>query len=174
MKKRFLTFLLCSMAISSYGSPLWLRYSAILPDGQQIAFKYKGDLYTVPTSGGTATQLTSSVDHESFPVWSHDSRTIAFASDKEGGFDVYTIPAQGGQPTRLTTHSAAETPLAFSADNSQVYFSATIEDPASSALNPAAWLAELYKVSTKSGARPQLVVAAPISSISFDKDGESF
>ena len=33
--------------------PLWLRYPAISPDGKTIAFAYQGDIYTVPTSGGT-------------------------------------------------------------------------------------------------------------------------
>ena len=29
-------------------APLWLRYPAISPDGQTIAFDYKGDIYSVP------------------------------------------------------------------------------------------------------------------------------
>ncbi|MDD5563064.1 MAG: hypothetical protein PHQ91_05080, partial [Thermoanaerobaculaceae bacterium] len=42
---------------------LWLRYPAISPDGQTIAFAYKGNLWKVPTAGGTATPLTVSEAH---------------------------------------------------------------------------------------------------------------
>jgi hypothetical protein len=34
-------------------NPLWLRQSAISPDGQQIAFAFQGNLYLVPAGGGT-------------------------------------------------------------------------------------------------------------------------
>jgi len=33
---------------------LWLRYPAISPDGQTIAFSYRGKLYTVSVGGGTS------------------------------------------------------------------------------------------------------------------------
>ena len=39
--------------------PLWLRKNCISPDGQTIAFSYKGEIFTVPTSGGKAFQITS-------------------------------------------------------------------------------------------------------------------
>ena len=32
----------------------WMRYPAISPDGKTIVFTYKGDLYKVPSAGGTA------------------------------------------------------------------------------------------------------------------------
>ncbi|MFI3265910.1 MAG: S41 family peptidase [Rikenellaceae bacterium] len=173
MKKIILTSLLSMAAVVGFSNPLWLRYSSISPDGSTIAFKYKGDIYTVSTNGGQATQLTSTSEHETTPIWSNDSKTLAFASDKDGGFDIYTIDVKGGPATKITSHSVAETPLAFSPDDKYVYYSATIQDPASSALNPAAWITELYKVDAKGG-RPEMVVAAPISNISFDSDGESF
>ena len=34
------------------GPPLWLRYPAISPDGQTFLFEYKGDIWSVPASGG--------------------------------------------------------------------------------------------------------------------------
>ncbi len=173
MKNLLAVLLLSTVGVSGFAAPLWLRYSAISPDGTEIAFKYKGDLYTVPTVGGSAHRLTSGASHESYPVWSNDGGTIAFASDKEGGFDIYTIPKSGGVAKRITTHSAMEIPLAFSPDDKQVYYTAAIQDPATSVLNPASWLNELYRVDSKGG-RPELVLAAPVSNISFDKDGESF
>ncbi len=79
-------------------TPLWLRDVKISPDGSRIAFCYKGDIYTVPAGGGNASRLTLSDDYEANPVWSPDSRSIAFASDRNGNFDIYIIDAAGGTP----------------------------------------------------------------------------
>ena len=38
-------------------APLWLRQSSISPDGQSIAFAYKGDIYTVASTGGIGSIL---------------------------------------------------------------------------------------------------------------------
>ena len=75
------------------GTPLWMRDVRISPDGTQIAFCYKGDLYKVNAQGGEAVRLTSQVSYESSPVWSPDGRKIAFASDREGFMDVYEMSA---------------------------------------------------------------------------------
>src|SRR5690242_15398738 len=95
----------------------WMRYPAISPDGKTIVFAYKGDLYRVASSGGAATALTTHPAHDFMPVWSRDSKQIAFASDRYGNFDIYIMPAEGGEPRRLTFHSAPEYPYSFSADD---------------------------------------------------------
>lgn len=73
-------------------TPLWLRDVKISPDGSRIAFCYKGDIYTVPAGGGNASRLTVSDDYEANPVWSPDSRSIAFASDRNGNFSTSSTP----------------------------------------------------------------------------------
>ena len=60
--------------------------------------------------------------------------------------DIFTMSIDGGKATRVTTHSGTETPLAFSPDDKYIYFSAAIQDPASSAMWSASWLTELYRV----------------------------
>lgn len=87
-------------------TPLWLRDAKISPDGKTIAFTYKGDIWTVATEGGQATRLTATDDYETTPVWSPDSRSIAFAGDRAGNFDIYVVDANGGAPRRLTYNSA--------------------------------------------------------------------
>ena len=52
--------------------PLWNPVPAISPDGSQIAFTYKGDLYLVPSGGGIARPLTMHEAHDYMPVWSPD------------------------------------------------------------------------------------------------------
>ena len=73
-----------------------------------------GDLYTVPSSGGDAKQITFHKAHDYMPVWSQDGTHIAFSSDRYGNFDVFIMPAVGGNAKRLTYHSNNESPYSFS------------------------------------------------------------
>ena len=89
-------FLLTGMFISAQ-SPLWMRYPAISPDGSEIAFSYKGDIFKVNSTGGTAVRLTTHDAFDSNPVWSPDGKQIAFTSDRDGGTrDIYIISEDGG------------------------------------------------------------------------------
>lgn len=144
-----------SMRISAM-TPLWLRASAISPDGQTICFAYKGDLFTVPASGGQARQLTSNYAWDGTPVWSPSGKYVAFASDREGSMDIFMISATGGQPTRLTTHSGAETPLAFLSED-ELLFSSTGTPTPMDMQFPSSVYTHLYKVRTREGSRPERV-----------------
>jgi tricorn protease len=137
--------------------PLWLRYSAISPDGQTILFSYKGNIFTVPAAGGTARPLTVGESYEFEPVWSHDGKTIAFASDRYGNFDVFVMPATGGQATRLTFHSASEFPSSFTADDRAVLFSTSRQALATNAQFPISLLSQLYSVPVGGGQVSQVL-----------------
>ena len=63
--------------------PLWMRYPAISPNGEMIAFTYKGDIYTVPTTGGKATQLTTHPAHDTRPVWSTENKSHSLPTATE-------------------------------------------------------------------------------------------
>ena len=107
MKKIIISLALVLTALSSYAiTPLWMRDARISPDGKEIVFCYKGDIYKVPVQGGTATQLTTQASYEANPVWSPDGKQIAFASDRNGNFDLFIMSADGGTARRLTYHSA--------------------------------------------------------------------
>lgn len=83
------------------------------------------------------------------------------------------MSASGGAATRLTFNSAAETPSAISPDGAYVYFSASIQDPASSALFPTSSMTELYRVPI-GGGRTEQVLGTPAEMVSFAPDGQRF
>ena len=173
-KQVILGIFLSTALLVSAQSPLWMRYPAISPDGSQIAFSYKGDLYKVNTDGGKAVRLTTHDAFDSNPVWSPDGSKIAFVSDRDGGTkDIYLMAADGGTAKRLTTHSANETPHTFTPDGKFIVFSAHYQDPAKSALFPTGRLTEVYKVPTDGGSTDMLL-AYPAEKISFSGTGQKF
>lgn len=85
---------------------------AFSPDGTVVAFysRKRGGIWTIPTSGGTAKQLTNFGSH---PAWSPNGSRIAFQSDPlfDLGFNVsnafppstiWTIALAGGEPRQIT------------------------------------------------------------------------
>ena len=160
-------------AVSASGfaeNPRWLRNTAISPDGATIAFTCRGDIFTVPSAGGTATQLTSGAAYDTSPVWSPDSKTIVFASDREGSLDLYAVEAKGGTPRRITTSSGSESPLAFIDGSTVIYQSS--EGPSRETSRHPTRLTRTYAVDiTVPGARPRLFLSLPMGAVSVAGDG---
>ena len=173
MKKIFTALTAWCLALMATGqdNPLWMRYPAISPDGQTILFSYKGDIYKVPAAGGTAIPLTISESYEFAPVWSHDGKSIAFASDRYGNFDVFVVPAAGGESRRLTYHSGREIPSSFSGDDTKVIFSSTRQDLVTNAQFPLGLLSELYSVPVQGG-RVAQVLPVPAMSATMNAGGD--
>ncbi len=171
--KKILSILLLALSYMGFSQTdvAWMRYPSISPDGKEIAFMYKGDIYKVSVDGGRAMQLTTHAAYDYNPKWSPDGKQIAFNSNRYGNHDVFVMPSEGGAPVRITTHSANEKLQCFSSDGKEVYFTANIQHPASYAQYPAGWATQLFKVSAKGG-RSVLVLPNAMDNVTMSADGK--
>ncbi len=166
----FFSILATSLALGQE-NPLWLRYTAISPDGQTILFTFKGDIYSVSSRGGLAVPMTISESYESNPVWSNDGKSIAFSSDRYGNYDIFIMPLKGGEAKRLTYNSNKEIPSGFTSDDKSVLFSAYRQDLVTSVQFPTSGMTELYSVPAKGG-KVSLVLPVPAIDAKMNSKGD--
>ena len=81
-----------------------LRFPDI--QGDRVVFTYGGDLWTAPSSGGTAIHLTTHPGIEVFGKFSPDGKWVAFTGQYDGDEQVYVVPSTGGEPRQLTFYPA--------------------------------------------------------------------
>ena len=103
------------------------RFPSISPDGREIAFSWRGDLWTAPSSGGTASRLTSHPGDDRQSAWSPDGRTIAFASNRDGTASLWTMDRDGTNLARVTWGDTGCALAGFSTDGSALLFAARRE-----------------------------------------------
>ncbi len=96
---------------------------SLSPDGKRIAFSWRGDIWVVPSSGGTARSLTRHPAKDSQPKWSPDGKEIAFISDREGSPQVFLMPSEGGSAKQVTFHSSGYQLEDWSPDGSHILVS---------------------------------------------------
>ena len=104
-------------------APDILLQPALSPDGETLVFVHDGDLWTVPSEGGTARRLTVTEDNEGDPQFSPDGKWLAFRSVRYGNDDVFVMPSEGGKARRLTFADAQDTPECWLPDGSGIIFS---------------------------------------------------
>jgi imidazolonepropionase-like amidohydrolase/Tol biopolymer transport system component len=79
----------------------WMNVD-LSPDGKTIVFDLLGDIYTMPTSGGSATAIRQGIAWEIQPRFSPDGKTILFTSDASGGDNIWTMLSDGTKPKQIT------------------------------------------------------------------------
>ncbi len=117
---------------------LGARMPALSPDGTQLAFVYRGDIWVVPSAGGTARAITRHPAQDSWPAWSPDGRLISFASVRNGNWDLYAAPVDGGEVRQLTWNVGTEMWHTWMPDGRSILFVSTRESG-----RPALWRMQL-------------------------------
>ncbi|MEM8836363.1 MAG: S41 family peptidase [Planctomycetota bacterium] len=113
-----------SLASHAVGAEVDLPlFPSISPDGEHIAFSWRGDLWKAPVSGGEATRLTSADSDETRSAWSPDGSTIAFQSDRDGYENLFTMPTSGGDATQVTHEDTGLTLSGFDGESMLTLFS---------------------------------------------------
>jgi tricorn protease len=92
------------LCITTQAQTKLLRFPDIR--GDRVVFTYAGDLWTAPSSGGSATRLTSHPGVEVFGKYSPDGKWIAFTGQYDGDEQIYVVPTSGGEPRQLTFYPA--------------------------------------------------------------------
>jgi Tol biopolymer transport system component len=117
------------------GSPAWVRRDGtstplgppkqvygtftLSPDGRRLAFEVAGattDVWVYEIARGTFTRLTQERNN-GFPVWSPDSRQLAYTTERDGGRLIVSRPADGtGSETILWRGKPVCRPASWSLD----------------------------------------------------------
>ncbi|MGZ4221284.1 MAG: amidohydrolase family protein [Solirubrobacteraceae bacterium] len=82
-----------------------------------------GNLWTLPTSGGSAARVTSLQQDTAYPDWSPDGKTIAFQSYKSGTFHIWAMNPDGSNVRELTFGFYDDREPQFSPDGTKIVFS---------------------------------------------------
>jgi tricorn protease len=125
------------------------RSPDISPDGRQIVFSYKGDIWIVDAIGGVARPVTMHEAHDIAPCFSPDGRSIAFSSNRHGSYDVFVVSALGGRPKRLTFDSGNEAVTGWTPDGKAILYSASRGDEFPTR-------ADMYKIDVAGGREQRL------------------
>ncbi len=100
----------------------------ISSDGKWLAFAstqhtLKPDIYIKQVNSVTMTQLTNHPASDVQPVFSSDSRKIAFCSDRTGNWDIFIVDGNGRNLQQVTDDPAPEMHPSFSIDGKKLVYS---------------------------------------------------
>ncbi len=105
------------------------RMPALSPDGKQLAFVWRGDVWVSAPTGGRAYRVTDHVELDAYPVFSPDGKWIAFSSVRNGNWDTFVVPSAGGAARQMTFSSGSEIATDWSPDGKTLLFTGQRDTP---------------------------------------------
>ena len=100
-----------------------LRYPSLTPDGRQVVFAYRGDIWIAPVDGkGPSRRLTVHEAQDTLPRTSPDGKWVAFSSRRNGGYDIFVVSVDGGVPRQVTQHAGPAILCDWSPDGKRILF----------------------------------------------------
>lgn len=119
----------CDQITSLHGTAGRARWS---PDGRYVAFEFHphehSEIYVVEVPGGVPRLLPTIPGSDNLsPSWSHDGKSIYFASKRGGeAFQIWKMPFAGGAPKQLTKRGGISPVESF--DGRYLYYSKYEQD----------------------------------------------
>src|SRR2546428_1634427 len=101
----------------------------VSPDGRTLAIDMQGSIWTLPSSGGTATRITDLFNDARQPTWSPDGTWIAFFAYRDGGYDIWAVAPDGSNQHKLTSGAFDDREPIWSHDGTRVAFSSDRGNP---------------------------------------------
>jgi dipeptidyl aminopeptidase/acylaminoacyl peptidase len=110
----------------------------ISPDGRYVAYQvqktnweenaFETEIWIARADSGDTYRLTNSKKSNSNPVWSPDSKRLAFISDRDGKRQIYIIAPAGGEAIQLTNVETSVSGMSWSPDGASIAFTAADQE----------------------------------------------
>ena len=107
------------------------RYPALSPDGSNVVFSWRGDLWKAPSGGGEAIRLTSHPAEEERAQFSRDGALLAFESERDGFRNLWVMRPDGSGLQQVSRLDGSATLTDFAVDGDgkpTLLFDAAIEN----------------------------------------------
>jgi Tol biopolymer transport system component/C-terminal processing protease CtpA/Prc len=102
---------------------------ALSPDGKKVVFVVRGEIFASTTKDpGDAVRVTRTTAIESQPVWSTDSKSIVYASDRDGNAHLFRYDFATEKETQFTSGPGADDTPRFSPDGKLLAFERNHKD----------------------------------------------
>jgi len=115
-----LSFVLAAPALTQDRTIRLPRDPQLSPDGDQIAFAWRGDIWIASSDGGASRRLTTHPSDDGSPWFTPDQQAIIFTSSRDGSSQLYRVPVAGGAPQQLTHDSNRKTVHGFTANGTEL------------------------------------------------------